>query len=102
MTADSECPRLRRGLAVAEDENDPRYVIVWDELRLSNEPQRLTVLEFGWAQLFNGRRTLRQVQAHAAEQLGGQLLPLELFTHLVRKLEEALFLDGPRFRERLD
>jgi AmmeMemoRadiSam system protein B len=32
---------------------------------------------------------------------GGRLLPLELFTALVQKLDDARFLDGPRFREAL-
>jgi AmmeMemoRadiSam system protein B len=59
------------------------------------------MLEFACLQLFDGRRTLRDVQAEAMRQAGGQLLPLERVNALVRRMEEALFLDGPRFRERL-
>jgi hypothetical protein len=33
--------------------------------------------------------------------LGGQLLPFDLFVSLSHRLEEALFLDGPKYRERL-
>jgi len=35
------------------------------------------------------------------QQLNGQLLPFELFTGLVQKLDEAFFLESPRFRDRL-
>ena len=40
-------------------------------------------------------------QAAAMQQLNGQLLPFELFTGLVQKLDEAFFLESPRFRDRL-
>jgi AmmeMemoRadiSam system protein B len=94
-----ECPQLRPYLAAAQDDKDPRYMIVWDRLGLGGGPQRLTVLEFFWLQLFDGQRTLRDVQAEAMRQLSGQLFPMELFTALADRMDEALFLDGPRFRE---
>jgi AmmeMemoRadiSam system protein B len=84
-----------------QDESDARFVYVWDQLRLSNRPQRLSILEFTWMQLFDGRRTLRDIQAEAMRQLDGRLLALEHFTALVERLDEALFLESPRFRERL-
>ena len=31
-------------------------------------------------------------------QAGGQLLPLDLFVTLVKRLDAGLYLDGPRFR----
>jgi AmmeMemoRadiSam system protein B len=34
-------------------------------------------------------------------QMGGQLLPLELFVSLIDRMDKALYLDGPRYRERL-
>jgi AmmeMemoRadiSam system protein B len=51
--------------------------------------------------MFDGRRTLRDIQAEAIRRMGGQLLRLESFTTLVQRLDGALLLDGPRFRERL-
>jgi AmmeMemoRadiSam system protein B len=96
-----ERPRLRPGLAAAQDEADPRYVFVWDGLRLSSRIQRLSLLEFSWVQMFNGQRTLREIQAEAMRQVDGQLLTLDLFSNLVDKLDEALFLESPRFRQRL-
>src|SRR5437762_857785 len=64
-------------------------------------PQRITQLEFDCLQLFDGRRTLREIQAEMMRAAGGRLLPLDLFTALVQKLDDARFLDGPRFRAAL-
>jgi MEMO1 family protein len=96
-----ECPRLRSGLAAVVDKSDPRFVIVWDQLRIATEPQRLSVLEFMWLRLFDGKRTIRDIQAEAIQQLKGELISLDIFQRLVERLDLALFLDGPRFRERL-
>jgi AmmeMemoRadiSam system protein B len=96
-----ERPRLRPGLAAAQDQNDPRYVVLWDELRLSSRIQRVSLLEFTWLRMFDGQRTLRDIQAEAMRQVDGQLLRLELFANLAEKLDEALFLESPRFRQRL-
>ncbi len=101
LMASLECPKLRPGLAAAQDENDPHYVYLWDQLRLSSRPQRLSLVEFAWIQLFNGRRTLREIQADAIHLVGGQLISIDRFSALVEKLDDALFLDSPRFLERL-
>jgi AmmeMemoRadiSam system protein B len=71
-----------------------------DQLRLSHHPQRLSALELECVQLFDGRHTLSDVQSEALRR-AGLLLPVEMFAALVQRLEQALFLDGPRFRERL-
>jgi AmmeMemoRadiSam system protein B len=101
MPVTLERPRLRPGLAAAKDGSDPRYVFLWDQLRVSNRPQRLTILEFMWVQMLDGERTLRDIQAEVMRQLGGEFLPLDWFISLVQNLDEALFLDSPRFREYL-
>src|SRR5437016_14365773 len=94
-----ERPRLRPGLAAAHDQTDPRYVLLWDGLRLSSRIHRLSLLEFSWVQLFDGQRTLRDIQAEAMRQVDGRLITLDSFGSLVERLDEALFLEGPRFRE---
>lgn len=96
----SDRPRLRPGLAATHDQRDQRYVIVYDQLRISSRHQRLTMLEFDWVQLFDGARTLRDIQAEAVRQ-AGVLMPLEMFAELAQRFDEALFLDGPRFRDLL-
>ena len=68
MTPPTERPRLRPGLAAAPDERDARYVLLWDRLGLSDCEARLTVREFGWAQLLDGSRSLREIQAEAMRQ----------------------------------
>jgi AmmeMemoRadiSam system protein B len=99
--ATSDCPRLRPGLALVQDDTDPRFVVLCDRLRLSDRPQRLTLRELTWLQFFDGRRSLRDIQVEAMRQEGGRLLPIDLFTSLVNKLDEALFLESPRYRELL-
>jgi len=96
-----DCPRLRSGLAAVVDKSDPRFVIVWDQLRIATEPQRLSALEFMWLRFFDGKRTLRDIQAEAVRHLNGELISLDFFQALVERLDLALFLDGPRFKERL-
>lgn len=93
-------PRLRAGLAATRDHRDSRYIIVYDQLRLSSRHQRLTLMEFDWVQLFDGARTLAEIQAEAVRQ-AGVLMPLAVFAELAQRFDEALFLDGPRFRDLL-
>src|SRR5262245_13430372 len=95
-------PRLRPGLAAAHDEGNPNAIILWDRLRLSQQALRLPPREFSWLQMLDGRRTLREIQAEAMRQTGGELLPIERFTSLVEQLDAALFLDTPRFYEYLN
>ena len=92
-----ERPQLQPYLTVARDPNDPRHVYLWDRLGLADGPQRFTFFEFVCLQLFDGKRTLREAQAEAMRQVGGELLPLETFVALVKKLDAARFLEGPRF-----
>jgi AmmeMemoRadiSam system protein B len=93
-------PQLRPFLAAGREDRDGRHYVLYDQLRLSDCYLRLTALELEFVKLFDGERTLRDVQAEAMKQLGGHLVPLEVFTRLAKALDEALFLDGPRFRER--
>jgi AmmeMemoRadiSam system protein B len=101
MPTAQDCPRLRPGLAAAPDRQQPQFIILWDQLGLCRQPQRLNVLEFSSVQLFNGQNTLRDIQTQTMNQLGGILLPMEFFISLVERLDAALFLHGPRFQERV-
>jgi AmmeMemoRadiSam system protein B len=95
----SERPRLRPHLAAAQDHRDPRYIFLWDRLGLAEQPQRFTLREFAWLQLFDGQRTAREVQQEAIRLAGGELVTLEVILTLQERLEAALFLEGPRFHE---
>ena len=83
-------------------DGDPRHAVLWDQLRLSNSTLRLARFEVDWLELLDGGRTVREVQVEAMRRNGGQLVPLEAFARLVDVLDEALFLEGPRFRQRID
>jgi AmmeMemoRadiSam system protein B len=88
-------------LAAAPDQQQPQFIILWDQLGLCRQPQRLSVLEFTSVQLFNGKNTLHDIQAETMRQLGGVLLPMEFFIALVEKLDAALFLHSERFQARV-
>jgi AmmeMemoRadiSam system protein B len=87
--------------AEAEDRFGRRFV-VYDRLRLSERAVRITGLELEWLKLFDGKRTLRDIQAEVMRQLGGELVPLELLQRLAERFDDAMFLDGPRFRAAAD
>ncbi len=94
----SECPQLRPYLAAEPEDRLGRRFVVYDRLRLSERAVRVTAVELEWLQLFDGRRSLRDVQAEVMRRIGGVLVPLEVLQRLAERLEDALFLDGPRFR----
>jgi AmmeMemoRadiSam system protein B len=87
--------------AEAEDRFGRRFV-VYDRLRLSERAVRITGVELEWLKLFDGKRTLRDIQAEVMRQLGGELVPLEMLQRLAERFDDALFLDGPRFRAAAD
>jgi hypothetical protein len=96
-----ERPQLRPYLA-AQADDDARYMLVWDRLGLNRMPQRLTRLEFLCLKLCDGQRTLRDIQAEAMHLTDHQFLTIETLLSFLERMERALFLDGPGFRERVD
>jgi MEMO1 family protein len=94
-----ERPQLRPHLAAAPEGREG-YVI-WDQLRLANRRLRVTTREMNWLRLFDGEHTFRDIQAKTPPPGDGQSFSLEDFARLVQQLDDALFLDGPRFRSRL-
>jgi MEMO1 family protein len=97
-----ERPRLRSHLAAAPENRDRAHYLVWDQLRLSSAVLKLTAVQMQWLLLFDGDRSLGDIQAEAIRQMGGYLIPLEVFERMAGDLDRALFLDGPQFRERAD
>src|SRR5262245_40661787 len=83
-------PRLRPYLAAAPEDAAGRYFILHDRLRLSDTLIRLNPLQLEVIQLFDGSRTLREVQNEVMVKLGGQLVPLEVFAGLAGQLDQAL------------
>ena len=95
-------PYLRHHVQRFQDPRDPHHGYLVDALRQQPEPVRLPLQEFLWLQWFDGERTLRDIQSAAMRQIGGYLIPLERFADLTRRLDDALLLDGPRWRQRID
>ena len=62
-------PRLRPHLGAAPEDSSGQVFRVFDTLRLSDAVLRVSALELEWLQLFNGRRSLRDVQAEARSLL---------------------------------
>ncbi|MFL5343006.1 MAG: AmmeMemoRadiSam system protein B [Gemmataceae bacterium] len=84
-------PSLRPGLA-AQPHDDPRFMVVWDQLRISRNTLQVPRALFTCMQRMDGERSLTDLQ-----NLDGTLVPLDALSHLLRHLDEALFLAGPRF-----
>jgi AmmeMemoRadiSam system protein B len=97
LTADR--PQLRPHVAPVRDPREPQFVYLVDQLGLSPAPRRLSLGEFHLLRWFDGSRTVRDIHQEAARQSGGDPLPLEPLTDLVRRLDEELYLESPRFRE---
>lgn len=93
-------PKLRPGITGAQD-GDPRFIYLFDELRITRQPLKLTQIEFLCIRMFNGRRSLRDVQNEIMRINGGVLIPIDPIEQLVQRLDEFLFLDNDRFRDRL-
>jgi MEMO1 family protein len=89
-----ERPKLR-GLLAATPNGADRHYVVWDQLRLSASEVLVSDVELECLQLFDGRRTLRDVQADLMKIVGGLLVPFELVERLAGRLHRAEFLDGP-------
>src|SRR5260370_482061 len=84
-------PSLRPGLA-AQPHDDPRFVVVWDQLRISRQTLQVPRPLFECMRRMDGERPLSDLQL-----VDGLLVPLDTLHVLLRHLDEALFLAGPRF-----
>ena len=85
------CPSIRPGLA-AQPHDDPRFMVVWDQLRISRQTLQVPRPLFECMRRMDGQRPLNDLQL-----IDGLLVPLDALHVLLRQLDEALFLAGPRF-----
>lgn len=95
-----ECPRLRPHL-VLSPEGRGEFVL-WDHLRLGERRIRVTHRELKWLRLLDGQRTLADIHRESIRQFDGQAPSFEEYCRFIRELDDALFLEGPRFRSRLE
>ncbi len=101
MSRSLESPCLRPGLTLAEDARDAAYVYIWDQFHLSQTAARVSRQELGWMRFFDGAHSLREIQAEVLRRSGQEIVSLTRIAALARKLDEALFLDGPRYQAKL-
>jgi AmmeMemoRadiSam system protein B len=91
-------PRLLPNLSVAPA-GRPGMFVVWDPLRVAAVELRLTATELDCLRLLDGHRTLDDIHA-ATGRRGAREIPRDMLRRLVAQLDEALLLDGPRYRAR--
>jgi AmmeMemoRadiSam system protein B len=96
-----ERPRLRPDLVADRDRNDPNCFVIRDTRKIVKTFCQVTERELALLQMFDGERTLREIQEEAMKQAEGWLVPLDQLAFLAQRMDRALFLDGPRFRELL-
>jgi AmmeMemoRadiSam system protein B len=96
-----ERPQLRPYLTASPEDGGGQSYVLWDQLRVSDLTLRVTALELEWLHLFDGKRTLHDIQADATRHLGGMSIPLGVFSRLTDQLEKALFLDTPAYQTRI-
>ena len=60
-----ERPRVRPGLAAGADGDRPGHFVVWDQLRISPQPQSLRRVELEMLKCMDGGHTLRDLQMAA-------------------------------------
>ncbi len=97
---DHDIPKLRPGLKAVAG-NKPDTVVIIDQYRLGDAIE-LSHAMFEIVTLFDGHKTLKQIQAETAKMFEGQAVPLETLTNLVRGLDMDYLLDTPRLRDKLN
>jgi AmmeMemoRadiSam system protein B len=97
----SERPQLRPYLEAARDLDDPGSFIIWDRLRLTTQPLRVSTVEFDWLRQFDGQADVKAILNGELQGNGNSSLPAQL-SALIDKLEKAAFLEGPAYRARLE
>jgi MEMO1 family protein len=91
----SEHPKLRGFLAASPTGPRREYYVIWCQLQRSAAEVLITARELEWIQLFDGERTLRDIQVTAMRQRGGELITVEAIRAVAGRLDDAGFLDGP-------
>ncbi len=95
-------PQLRPFLTVTRDHRDPECIVILDHLGFCSDPLRFSPAEAFCLQLFNGQHSLAVIHERARREAPHPIVTLTFLEALVRRLEDALLLDGPRFRSQVE
>src|SRR5689334_18299435 len=99
MTSDR--PRIRPLEVTPFRQDGQDYVLLRDPSRIAPEPAAVTRTAYFLIAHFDGANTLVDIQAAFTRQFG-DILPLEQLSKLIEALDQAYFLDSPRYVERLE
>jgi len=99
----NETPCFRKDLEFIPIQHEgQQLVMVRDQLGLIPEGQAMAPEFFQLLTLFNGTRTLCEVQATLVREAGGQLLDSDVAQRIQDDLDGAFLLDSARYREARD
>ncbi len=93
-----EKPRIRQVEAFPIDQKDQTYICLRDPGGLAPEPILLGMGAYFIITLFDGDNDARDIQSAFLRRFG-EMLPLDTLNNLVATLDQAYFLDSPRFAE---
>jgi MEMO1 family protein len=92
-------PKIRAVEAFPVEQQDQTLICLRDPTGLAPEPLMLGMGAYFIITLFDGRMSMRDIQAAFAKRFG-EMIPLEKLGELVDALDRAFFLDSAAFRER--
>jgi len=94
-----ENPKIRAVEAFPVEQQDQTLICLRDPSRLAPEPIMLGMGAYFIVTLFDGRMSLRDIQAAFAKRFG-EMIPLDKLDELIAALDRAYFLDSPAFHDR--
>jgi AmmeMemoRadiSam system protein B len=94
-------PRIRPVEAIPLEAEGRKMIVLRDGAGLSDAQLVLSPTAFFIVTLFDGTRTLRDMQVEYMQKVG-EVLPTEKLEEIVRRLDDAFLLDGPRFQAHYD
>jgi AmmeMemoRadiSam system protein B len=98
MSDPRDKPKIRPVEAIPLEAEGKRMVVLRDGAGLTDAQLVLSPTAFFIITLFDGTKTLRDMQAEYMRKVG-ELLPMEKLEEIVQRLDDAFLLEGPRFRE---
>ncbi|HVY54182.1 MAG TPA: AmmeMemoRadiSam system protein B, partial [Thermodesulfobacteriota bacterium] len=94
----TEYPKLRYIEAIPAEIEGERIICLRDPQNLSDKILAVSMETLRILSLFDGRRTVRDIQTLIMERTG-ELVPSDDINNLIAQLDEALFLDSRNFEE---
>jgi len=94
-----ENPKIRAVEAFPVEQQDQTLICLRDPSGLAPEPIMLGMGAYFIVTLFDGRMSLRDIQAAFAKRFG-EMIPLDKLDELIAALDRAYFLDSPAFHDR--